>query len=199
MTIQRRDEILDAFARIVAKHGINRTTMRDVAREVGCCVGTIYNEFDNKEALIDGLFERMQEEIDRLLHHLSAFYGETSEQRLRHFIIGYIKAVNLRMRQDHAFTELVKEAKHFRHIGIKTLDFGKTVREKVVEKLESILMQGVHEGTFQVKDIPLAAHLLLDAFAGYLIPFLILEREVEDIIQDANAMFDLIIKAIRMR
>jgi AcrR family transcriptional regulator len=171
--------------------------MRDVAQEVGYSVGTIYNEFENKEALIDGLFERTQEEIDRLLENLSGFCQAPPEMRLRRFIIGYVRAINIKMRQDRAFTELLKEAKRFRHIGIKTMDFGKTVRGKVIGILTNILTLGVREGTFHVPDIPLTAQLVLEAFTGYLIPFLTLEREIDDIVHDAEAMLDLIVKSIR--
>ncbi|MDR3562697.1 MAG: TetR/AcrR family transcriptional regulator [Negativicutes bacterium] len=197
MTTQRRDQILDAFVRIVADHGINRTTMRDVAREIGCSVGTIYNEFANKEALIDGLLERAQTEIDHLLKNLSVSCQAAPEMRLRRFMIGFIRAVNLKMRQDLAFTEFVKEAKHYRHIGTKTTYFGKTVKGKVVKILEDILELGVREGAFQIENIPMTARLVREAFTEYLIPFLILERKLEDILQDAEDMLDLIIKSLR--
>ena len=49
----RQQEILKAFIDLIDRNGINRTTMQDIAREMGCSVGTIYNEFANKEALID--------------------------------------------------------------------------------------------------------------------------------------------------
>lgn len=197
MTNKRRDQILDAFMRIVARHGINRTTMRDVAREVGCSVGTIYNEFDNKEALIDGLFGRTLEEIDRLLESLADTSQVSPEIRLRSFIIGYIRALNLKMRQDHAFTEFVMEARHFRHIGIKTMDFGSTVKQKVLVVIENILEQGIREEVFCIENIPLTARLFKEAFTRYLIPFCILEREFDDVMQDAEDMFDFIIKAIK--
>lgn len=197
MTNNRRDQILDAFIRIVARYGINRTTMRDVAKEVGCSVGTIYNEFENKEALIDGLFERTLEEIDRLLESLSTSDQTLAESRLRSFIIGYIRALNLKIRQDRAFTEFVMEVRHFRHIGIKTMDFSNTVKEKVQVVIVDILEQGIREGEFTVKNIPLTARLIKEAFTRYLIPFCTLERKLEDVIQDAEDMFDFIIKAIK--
>jgi AcrR family transcriptional regulator len=197
MTIQRRDQILNAFMGIVAKHGINRTTMRDIAQEIGCSVGTIYNEFANKEALIDGLVERAHEDISQMLKDLSACCQAAPEMRLRRFVIGYIRAVNLRMQQDHSFTEFVKEVKSFRHIGMKTMDFGKTVKEKVVVILEDILEEGVREGTFQIENIPVTARLVREAFTEYLIPFLTLDRKLEDILKDAEDMLDLVIKALK--
>ncbi|SHI74667.1 TetR/AcrR family transcriptional regulator [Propionispora hippei] len=197
MTGQRRDQILDAFMRIVADHGINRTTMRDVAREVGCSVGTIYNEFASREALIDALLERAQQEMDQLLKELSVSCQAPAEMRLRRFMIGFVQAVNLKMQKDRAFTEFVKEIKNFRHIGFKPTDLGKTIKLKVIGILEEILTQGVREGTFEIDNIPLTAKLVREAFTEYLVPFLTLEKTIEDIVEGAQAMMELIIKSIK--
>ncbi len=188
---------MNVFIRIVAEHGINRTTMRDIAHEMGCSVGTIYNDFSSKEALIDGLLERAQEEIDQLLTLLSTSCQASPEMRLRRFLIGYIQAINLKMRQDHAFTEFIKEVRYFRYIGIKTTDLSKTIKENMNQILEDILEEGVRDGVFRIENIPLTAKLVREAFTEYLIPCLTLEREIEDIVQDAENMLDLIIKAIR--
>jgi AcrR family transcriptional regulator len=197
-TSKRQDQILDAFVRIVAKHGINRTNMRDIAQEVGCSVGTIYNEFENKEALIDGLFRRTLEEIDRVLTDLAASGQTSPEMRLRHFMLGYVRVLNVKMRQDRSFTEFVNEARHFRHIGLKSMDFGNTVRAKVIQRIVDILEQGISQGVFCVENVPLTARLFKEAFTRYLIPFCTLERELEDVLQDAEAMFNFLIKAIKV-
>lgn len=47
--------ILDAGVRLIAEHGI-ATTLNDVAREAGVGIATVYRNFPNREALLDGLF-----------------------------------------------------------------------------------------------------------------------------------------------
>lgn len=54
----RRDQILDAAAKVFAEKGFHPTTIRDIAREAGLADGTIYNYFENKTALLLGIFER---------------------------------------------------------------------------------------------------------------------------------------------
>lgn len=57
----RRSQILDAAASMFAEKGFHTTTIRDVARAAGVADGTIYNYFQNKSALLLGLFDLMTE------------------------------------------------------------------------------------------------------------------------------------------
>lgn len=50
-----RREILRAAARAAATHGFESITLRDIARETGYTVGTLYTYFDGKEAILEGL------------------------------------------------------------------------------------------------------------------------------------------------
>jgi AcrR family transcriptional regulator len=55
----RRTQILEAAATVFAEKGFHPATVRDVARAAGVADGTIYNYFENKPALLLGLFESM--------------------------------------------------------------------------------------------------------------------------------------------
>ena len=57
----RREHILDAATRVFAARGFNGATIRDVARAAGVADGTIYNYFANKDALLFGIFDRLNE------------------------------------------------------------------------------------------------------------------------------------------
>src|SRR5215216_3947408 len=57
----RREHILDAATRVFAAKGFNGATIRDVARQAGVADGTIYNYFTNKEALLFGILDRLNE------------------------------------------------------------------------------------------------------------------------------------------
>ncbi len=61
----RRDHILDAATRVFADKGYNGATVREVAREAGLADGTLYNYFDNKEALLFGILDRLNETEQR--------------------------------------------------------------------------------------------------------------------------------------
>jgi AcrR family transcriptional regulator len=57
----RRDHILDAALRVFAARGFNRATIRDIAHAAGVADGTIYNYFDNKDALLFAILDRLNE------------------------------------------------------------------------------------------------------------------------------------------
>lgn len=59
----RKNQILDAAARVFANKGFHAATIKDVARDAGIADGTIYNYFDNKTALLFAIFERMRDTL----------------------------------------------------------------------------------------------------------------------------------------
>ncbi len=59
----RRNQILDAAAKVFAEKGFHPTTIKDIAAEAGIAHGTIYNYFENKTALLLGIFDRMKASI----------------------------------------------------------------------------------------------------------------------------------------
>lgn len=61
----RRTQILDAATGVFAERGFHRSTIRDVARAAGVADGTIYNYFENKEALLLAILARMNESDQR--------------------------------------------------------------------------------------------------------------------------------------
>src|SRR5215213_123176 len=57
----RREQILGAATRIFAEKGFSRATTREVAREAGVSEGTIYNYFEDKDALLMAILEVLNE------------------------------------------------------------------------------------------------------------------------------------------
>ncbi len=52
VTQARRQQILQAAVTVFGKKGYHKTTIRDIARTAGVADGTIYNYFQNKEAIM---------------------------------------------------------------------------------------------------------------------------------------------------
>jgi AcrR family transcriptional regulator len=93
----RRNQILDAATAVFATKGIHRATIRDVARAAGVADGTIYNYFANKDSLLLGILDRVNESQRRAGDFAAAadagpaaFIRSYTAQRL-----GQLSAVNL--------------------------------------------------------------------------------------------------------
>ena len=55
----RRSQILDAALVCFAKRGFHQTSMHDISAEAGISVGLIYRYFENKEAVISAMADRL--------------------------------------------------------------------------------------------------------------------------------------------
>jgi AcrR family transcriptional regulator len=57
----RQSQILEAAARVFAEKGFRHATIRDVAEAAEVADGTIYNYFENKDALLNAIINQLAE------------------------------------------------------------------------------------------------------------------------------------------
>ena len=57
----RREQIVEAATRVFAEKGFSRATTREVARVAGISEGTIYNYFEDKDALLTAILDKLNE------------------------------------------------------------------------------------------------------------------------------------------
>ena len=76
----RSDAIVDAAGILFARFGYRRTSMDDIAREVGVAKGTLYLYFPSKEALFCALLARTVKEAERLCDVAQAQGGDLAAQ-----------------------------------------------------------------------------------------------------------------------
>ncbi len=55
----KRNAILDAARAVFAEKDFHKATIKDVATRAGVADGTVYNYFENKDALLLGIFDQM--------------------------------------------------------------------------------------------------------------------------------------------
>lgn len=69
---QRRDKILEAAATVIAHHGYQRATMKEIAAEAGIAPGTIYLYFQNKRDVLLAIADRiLGGAVDRQLEEMA--------------------------------------------------------------------------------------------------------------------------------
>jgi len=62
------DALLDATARILVKEGFDRASTNKIAATAGVSVGSLYQYFPSKEALVAAVVERHAQELSRVTH-----------------------------------------------------------------------------------------------------------------------------------
>jgi AcrR family transcriptional regulator len=83
----RRELILDAAIDVLAEKGFQRATVRAIASRAEIADGTIYNYFENKEAILFALVERLTAAEFRELH-----FAEAEQLDPLAFINTYVQA-----------------------------------------------------------------------------------------------------------
>ncbi|MEM9927775.1 MAG: TetR/AcrR family transcriptional regulator [Cyanobacteria bacterium P01_D01_bin.50] len=95
MSRDRRLEVSEAAWRVIAREGLDRTSMRAIAQELGCTTGVVTHHFRNKQELILFALNQVTElqqkamqaathkisGIERLVEMLSAFLPLDNERR----------------------------------------------------------------------------------------------------------------------
>ncbi|MGN0712926.1 MAG: TetR/AcrR family transcriptional regulator [Anaerovoracaceae bacterium] len=62
---ERRNEILDVAERLFCTKGYDSTSTNDILAEIGIARGTLYYHFKNKEDILDGMIDRVLDEVIR--------------------------------------------------------------------------------------------------------------------------------------
>jgi AcrR family transcriptional regulator len=81
----RRSQILDAATKVFAEKGVHRATIKDIARAAGIADGTIYNYFANKDALLIGILDRVNQSQQR-----AADFAQAKESDAAGFLRSYL-------------------------------------------------------------------------------------------------------------
>jgi AcrR family transcriptional regulator len=88
----KRRLILDTFAKIVNENGYDSLSTRDIAKEAGIGVGTIYHYFpDGKHSIAMGYMERLTQNIFNPEMFMSATDDKNLKKLYQTFIMNHLK------------------------------------------------------------------------------------------------------------
>jgi TetR/AcrR family transcriptional regulator, tetracycline repressor protein len=92
-----RERVLQAGLDLVDREGVDALTMRRLGRELGVEAMSLYGYVNNKQDLLDGLLERVYDELPRSAAPEGTWQQQlrTTAQLLRHVLLGHPHAVGL--------------------------------------------------------------------------------------------------------
>lgn len=124
--------ILDAASRRFAAEGIDPARMEDVAADAEVSVGTLYNYFGSKQALVVALFDR---DVRQMMESGSAAVSEDVDpiEAVRHLFSAYLDVV---MGTDRA---LLREVLRFGFGGTEAAGELAKLDERLISQLAGVL------------------------------------------------------------
>jgi len=144
------DAILEAAARVLVKEGFERTTTNRVALAAGVSVGSLYQYFPSKEALVAALIERHNQEMQMaVLAELHRVRTLPLEQAARAMVELCVQAHAVEPELHRVLMEQVPRHGRLAKLG----EFELRIQDLIVTYLEE------HRAQLRVADLKLAAFL----------------------------------------
>ncbi len=167
----RKDLILDAADRLLARYGYQKMTIDDVAQEAGIGKGTVYLHFSSKQEVVLSHVDRI---VDRVLERCAAILEQenSAEEKLREILI---LRVLFRFDSVQHYTESLAEV--LRQLRLPLLERRKGYFEAEARIVAKVLHEGQRTGAFRVVPaLPTARAMVLAT--NSLLPFSLSTREL---------------------
>lgn len=87
MSSNKRADILDAALTLFAERGYDGTTVPAIAEKAKVGAGTIYRYFENKEIVVNSLFQECVEQLANTLLRNEPASDASIRERFKHFVI----------------------------------------------------------------------------------------------------------------
>lgn len=155
----KRTRILEAAKARFGRHGIKATTMQDIAREAEIAVGTIYQFFPDKDALILAWVEEHRQllhtQLERVLQTPLA-----ADEKLREFLRIRFRTVEA-IREEPAVAELTRAVMRLTPQSVAEMT------KTVLLYIETILREGRRRGRLPSAEPKKDAEILFYALSGF--------------------------------
>ena len=169
----RRNQILDAAAKVFAEKGFHPTTTKDIAKEAVISEGTIYHYFASKNALLFAIFDRMRDAVLR-----DADFSTLTPNDLRGFLSAYIGQPLLALRRDNfaLFRIIISEVMVNAELREQ---YYQRMLEPTLTLAEPIFAQWVAEGRIKPVDLRLTMRAISGMLLGLILEYIMGDTTLE--------------------
>jgi AcrR family transcriptional regulator len=166
------EAILLAAEEVFADAGLHAARMEDIATRAGVSVGTLYNHFEDRDALVRGLMQARRADLLAALDAALAGAPDASFRgRLRATLVTFLDHCE----RHHKFLRIVLQQEVHGTVGKGTGDKTDAMRE-LDARLERLMKQGLREKVLRPETADLAATLLLGMMRGLVIRSVVLGK-----------------------
>ncbi len=153
----RQEQILEAAAVVFSQNGYERATMREIAQEADVSEGTLYNYFDNKIDLLNGVARAFADEITEDIADLEA---ENLEDMMAQLLTERFRSG----RERRLFMLFLYEARLNPEIQQY---YGQQALQRIIDETEKRFRGLIEAGVMRSVDPALAARTISAAIMGF--------------------------------
>jgi AcrR family transcriptional regulator len=167
----RREQIIGAATGVFAEKGFRRATTREVARAAGVSEGTIYNYFEDKDALLLAILDTLNETERR-----AADFEEGMATDFRDFLEQYLRwRISLIWENREVFRVVLSEILVNAELRERYL---RQVVEPTMRIAEENFRLRMEQGEVRETDAPLAMRSVAGSVLGILVLSLLDDEEI---------------------
>jgi len=162
-----KDHIITIATQIFSKFGFRKTTINDIAEEMGKGKSSIYYYFKSKEEIYKEVIQREAELFKKEVYNNVINTSQNPKDKLRNYVLKRMKFLK----------ELVNFNEALRNDYLKSLPFIEKLRERYdheeFEAVKGIFDEGIDKGIFNVKETEFAATAFVTVMKGLEVPLFI--------------------------
>jgi len=150
---QRRRQIVAAAVKLFQDKGFHKTTTREIAREAGFSIGTLYEYIESKEDVLYLVCQYIHDRVEERLREMLPA-GDTARRTLEKAITAYFQVM------DEMQGEVLLIYQEAQSLAPEALRHVLQREEEITAIFADILRRGLEDGTLSVpeENIPLFAH-----------------------------------------
>lgn len=153
----------EAALKLIAQHGYEAVTMRQLAAEIGVQAAALYRYFPAKEDLLYALLREHMEQLAAAWR--TADPGADAAERLEAFVSNHIGFHVARRHSTHVSNMELRSLSPVRLSAILKL------RNAYEKELRQILRTGAEDGMFAIDDVGLTAMAIIQMVTGVIVWF----------------------------
>ena len=176
--------ILDAAEERIALQGLHATSLVEIAKAAGVAVGTLYNYFEDRDAMVRALFETRRATLrPKVLAAIASGADLAFEPRLRQLMRELLGAFE----SHHRYIQVVFQAEHLKPTG---------AHQDLITAIEEIVAGGVREGVVAKANAEMLSIVLGSAIRGVLLRR---SQRGGSFVDDAEPLCSLVLDGARRR
>jgi TetR/AcrR family transcriptional regulator, transcriptional repressor for nem operon len=182
-----RNEILDVARKLVYTKGYEQMSIQDILDALKISKGAFYHYFDSKQALLDGLIERILDDAEQVLRPIVDAKGLSAIEKLRRY---FDTAGKWKVSQKSFMLDLFRVWHADANAIMRQKQEAASIR-RIAPMLAEIVRQGMNEGVFTTKYPEQFANMFVGLSHGFedkLVELLLTDHPPPDALQRLEAL-----------
>ena len=185
-----REQILEAAENRFRTYGFGKTTMAEIAGDIGMSTANLYRYYENKLAIGSAMAGKCFCERKELLTEIIGRTGISESERLEIFVMEMLITMHAQFSNEPKVAELVEV------IITKRPDMIHEKIESDKKMIAEILQKGNESGEFEVNDVNEMSGYVLAATAQFVTPFFMSIFPLDELERLAKGVVKLILNGL---